>query len=213
MSSNDENYCPGYATSCSESDVLISYALPSVVGDSNSISKSKRKDHARKLHGRKRKRCFQRRLYCSVSSFTCRQRTSLPDPTPQSSRSLLKISPTFQNAQTLQTEENQTQLFDIRYLTKQLRDVHLCPNGRLAFLANTQTSFRLFHPNAVRCSKCKKQTIITNFPPNGLIENSIQVPNQQLYLASAVTGIGYDSLSLIMSSLSLSITSKQKFLP
>ncbi|CAF4460925.1 unnamed protein product, partial [Didymodactylos carnosus] len=182
-------------------------------GENNSIPKRKRKDHARKLHGRKRKRCFQRRLYRSASSFTYRQRTSLPDSTRQSSRSLLKISPTFQHAQTLQTEDNQSQLFDISYLTKQLRDVHLCSNGRLEFLANTQTSFGLFHRNAVRCSKCKKQTIITNFPPNDPIENSIQVPNQQLYLASAASGIGYDSLSLIMSSLSLSITSKQNFLP
>ncbi|CAF1102115.1 unnamed protein product [Didymodactylos carnosus] len=150
------------------------------------------------------------RLYRSASSFTRRQRTSLPDPTPQSSCSLLKISPSFQHAQTLQTEENQTQLFDTSYLTKQLRDVPSCPNGRLEFLANTQTSFGLFHRNAVRCSKCKKQTIITKFPPNDPIENSIQVSNQQLDLAAAMTGIGYDLLSLIMSSLSLSITFKQK---
>ncbi|CAF2910506.1 unnamed protein product [Rotaria sp. Silwood2] len=106
-----------------------------------------------------------------------------------------------------------SQIFDIEHFQKFLNNVHVCAEGgRLEFIPDISPSVGLFHQNIFRCTKCLKETLITNFPRSHPIESIQQEPNKRLSVAAAFTGTGYDAINVVMSSLCLSITSKKVFL-
>jgi hypothetical protein len=106
-----------------------------------------------------------------------------------------------------------SQIFDIQHFQKILNNAHVCSDGgRLEFISDVSPPVGLFHQNIFRCTKCLKETSITNFPPIHPIESKQQEPNKRLCIAAATTGIGYDATNAVMSSLCLSITTEKAFL-
>jgi hypothetical protein len=108
---------------------------------------------------------------------------------------------------------NTSQIFDIQHLQDILNKAHVCNHGgRLEFVPDALPYTGLFHQNVLRCTKCGKQTPMTNFPIIHPIESKQQEPNKRLTLAVATTGVGYRAARAIMSTLSLSIQSERTFL-
>ncbi|CAF1172035.1 unnamed protein product [Didymodactylos carnosus] len=89
----------------------------------------------------------------------------------------------------------------------------MCSNGgRLEFISDVSPPVGLFHHNVLRCSKCFKETLMTNFPAILPVESEQQEPNKRLCIATATNGIGYVATKGILSSLGLSITTEKTFL-
>ncbi|CAF1556957.1 unnamed protein product, partial [Rotaria sordida] len=106
-----------------------------------------------------------------------------------------------------------SQIFDIQYFQQVFNNAHVCSNnGRLEFIADTSPSVGLFHFNALRCTRCGKETPVTNFSPIDPVQSVQQEPNERLVVAAATTGIGYKATKYIMSTLGLSITTEKAFL-
>ncbi|CAF4884596.1 unnamed protein product [Rotaria sp. Silwood1] len=147
---------------------------------------------------KKRKRCFQTKSQKMDLSVT---------------RSSSKLSPSLKRAYEESVSARTSQIFDIQHFQQILNDAHVCSDGgRLEFIPDVSPPVGLFHQNIFRCTKCLKETSITNFPPIHPIESKQQEPNKRLCIAAATTGIGYDATNAIMSSLCLSITAKTAFL-
>lgn len=82
----------------------------------------------------------------------------------------------------------------------------------MKFVPDVLPSTGLFHNNVLRCTKCGKETPLTNFRIVHPRETTQQEPNKLLTLAVATTGVGYRAAKAIMSTLSLSIQSERTFL-
>ncbi|CAF1158109.1 unnamed protein product [Rotaria sordida] len=93
-----------------------------------------------------------------------------------------------------------------------MNSAHVCSKGRLQFIPDVSSPVGLFHQNVLRCSKCLKETLLTNFPPIQPIESEQQEPNKCLSIAAAANGIRYTATKWIFSSLGLSITTQTAFL-
>ncbi|CAF3041448.1 unnamed protein product, partial [Rotaria sp. Silwood2] len=104
-------------------------------------------------------------------------------------------------------------MFDVQHLQEILNKAHVCfDEGRLEFIPDVSPSIGLFHQNVLRCTKCLKETPMSNFPIVHPIESEQQEPNKRLILAAATTVVGYRTTKAIMSSLCLSIQSERTFL-
>lgn len=90
-----------------------------------------------------------------------------------------------------------------------MNSAHICPGGRLELIVDTEQNSGLFHKNGLKCSICNKITDLTNFPSRPLYE--IQEPNQRLYAASAISGIGYDATQFVLSLLGVNTPVRSKF--
>ncbi|CAF1120270.1 unnamed protein product [Didymodactylos carnosus] len=111
------------------------------------------------------------------------------------------------------TISNSSQIFDIQHFREIFNNAHMCSNGgRLEFISDVSPPVGLFHHNVLRCSKCFKETLMTNFPAILPVESEQQEPNKRLCIATATNGIGYVATKGILSSLGLSITTEKTFL-
>ena len=90
-----------------------------------------------------------------------------------------------------------------------MQSAHICPRGRLELIIDTEKGSGLFHRNGLKCSICNKITDLANFPSRPLYQ--IQEPNHRLYAASALGGIGYDTIHFILSLLGINTPVRSKF--
>jgi hypothetical protein len=105
--------------------------------------------------------------------------------------------------------DRSSQIFDVNHLQECLRTSHICSGGRLELVIDSENSSGLFHKNGLKCSVCNKVTDLTNFLIRPLFE--IQEPNQRLYAAGAISGIGYDATRLIFSMMGLHSPHRSNF--
>ena len=106
-----------------------------------------------------------------------------------------------------------SQIFDVQHLQQVLADAHVClDGGRLNFVPDTSPPTGLFHQNVLKCTKCGRETPVTNFPVIYPVESEQQEPNKRLVIGAATTGIGFKATRGILSTLGLSITSENTFL-
>ncbi|CAF4142249.1 unnamed protein product [Rotaria magnacalcarata] len=125
------------------------------------------------------------------------------------SRSFQKIRLSIESASAHEIDERSSQIFDINYLKECMHSAHICPGGRLELIIDTEKNIGLFHKNGLKCSICKKTTDLTNFPSRPL--HQLQEPNQRLYAASAISGIGYDATYFILSLLGINTPHRSNF--
>ena len=60
---------------------------------------------------------------------------------------------------------NTSQIFDVNHFQDILNTVHVCyRGGRLEFVPDVLPCTGLFHHNILRCTKCGKETPMTNTP-------------------------------------------------
>ncbi|CAF1330046.1 unnamed protein product, partial [Didymodactylos carnosus] len=138
--------------------------------------------------------------------------SSVPASLQYRSRSETKLSSELTRVKQLQSIKKTVQIIDVEHLQEQLSIAHVCRDARLKFIPDTDIAVGLFHRNSLECSKCHKRTHASNFPPKCLIESAVQGPNARLYTGSAATGLGYEAISNLMSSLCLPITTKRHFI-
>ena len=112
----------------------------------------------------------------------------------------------------LQHIEKTAQIVDVERFPEKFNTAHICPEGRLKFVPDTNFAIGLFHQNSLDCSKCHKRIDLSNFPCKHPIRSTVQEPNARLYTASVAAGIGYEVISTIMALLCLSITTKKNFI-
>ncbi|CAF3259605.1 unnamed protein product [Rotaria sp. Silwood2] len=115
----------------------------------------------------------------------------------------------FYSASDHEVVERSSQIFDVSHLKECIDTAHICPGGRLELIIDAGKSFGLFHKNGLKCSICNKITDLTNFPAQPA--RHIQEPNQRLYAASAISGIGYDTTQFVLSLLGISVPSRSNF--
>ncbi|CAF2715578.1 unnamed protein product [Rotaria sp. Silwood2] len=87
-------------------------------------------------------------------------------------RSSFKLSSSLKHANEVPVIARTSPIFDIQHFQKFLNDVHVwAEGGRLEFIPDISPSVGLFHQNVFRCTKCLKETLMTNFPPSHPIES------------------------------------------
>ena len=104
--------------------------------------------------------------------------------------------------------DRSSQIFDMIHLKECLESAHICPGGRCELMIDTKKNFGPFHKNALKCSICNRITNFTNFP---IKSNRIQEPNQRLYIAGAISSIGYDATHFVLSLLGLNAPHRANF--
>ncbi|CAF3451053.1 unnamed protein product, partial [Rotaria socialis] len=147
----------------------------------------------------------------SQSRSTSRSRSRTRSEGAVESRTSMKIAESLKRASVYVSSPKSAQIFEINRLQEQLAAAHLCSEAHFIFIVDINTPQGLYHENGLKCSVCEKVSIFTNFEPMPL--HKIQEPNQRLYVANALTGIGYDNLSLVMATLCLKIPNKTNFVP
>ncbi|CAF3871220.1 unnamed protein product [Rotaria sp. Silwood1] len=105
--------------------------------------------------------------------------------------------------------ERSSQIFDVNHLRECMHSAHICPGDRLELIIDTERNSGLFHNNGLQCSVCNKITDFTNFPRRPLYQ--LQIPNERLYAASAISGIGYDATHFVLSVLGINTPHRSNF--
>ena len=113
------------------------------------------------------------------------------------------------SASNYETDKESSQIFDVNHLKERLRLAHICPGGRLELIIDNEKDIGLFHQNGLKCSICNEITDLANFPIRPLYQ--IQEPNQRLYAASAISGIGYDATHFVLSLLGVNTPHRSNF--
>ena len=86
----------------------------------------------------------------------------------------------------------------MKHLQNILGKAYVCDGGRLQSIPNALPSIGLFHQNVLRCTKCFKETPLTNFQVTQPIKAEQQEPNKRLSLGVATTGVGYRAIKAVM---------------
>ena len=81
----------------------------------------------------------------------------------------------------LQHIEKTAQIIDVERFQEKFNTAHICPEGRLKFVPDTNFAVGLLHQNSLECSKCHKRTDLSNFPCKHPIRSTVQEPNAHLY--------------------------------
>lgn len=114
----------------------------------------------------------------------------------------------FYSASSHEINNRSSQIFDMNHLKECIESAHVCPGGRLELIIDTKENSGLFHKNSLKCSICNQTINLTNFPTSS---NRIQEPNQYLYAAGALSGIGYDATHFMFSLLGLNTPHRANF--
>jgi hypothetical protein len=105
--------------------------------------------------------------------------------------------------------EGSSQIFDVNHLKECIAKAHICPGGRFELIIDEEKNSGLFHKNGLKCSICERITDLTNFPAQPTCQ--LQVPNQRLYAASAISGIGHDRIQFVLSLLGVNTPQRSNF--
>lgn len=113
------------------------------------------------------------------------------------------------SASSRETDKEANQIFDVNHLEECIRLAHICPGARLELIIDKEKNIGLFHQNGLKCSLCNEITDLNNFPIKPL--HQVQQPNQRLYAASAISGIGYDAMHFVLSLLGINTPGRSNF--
>ncbi|CAF1992708.1 unnamed protein product, partial [Rotaria magnacalcarata] len=124
-----------------------------------------------------------------------------------------KIFPSLKRVRAEPVSMNPSQIFHIQHFQEILNNAHVClEGGRLKFIPDALPPVGLFHYNVFRCTKCEKETPMTNYPVIKPMESEQQEPNKRLTIAAATTGLSYKATKGLTSTLGLTITTEKTFL-